>query len=196
MKAVYGLLVLLLALVVGVVDAQNWFSVRGICQEDGRELIEVSVSEGVSEIVIIPDDSQANAISWMVGETKTRRFWFGIENESLYVAAFFGGGGQRYELGNAPDCENNAPVEEPRNECLGMSYVDFIAAIGFEPADDFFVVDGNDYAYHDNLSFMVPIDDVWSWDLYADGVHVLTFAQGEDAPCAVTVIYPQMGNSA
>jgi hypothetical protein len=32
--------------------------------------------------------------------------------------------------------------------------------------------------------------------LYADGVHVLTFEQREESPCAVTAIYPHSGDSA
>lgn len=194
--AIALLIAMIFTLVTSAQDTpDNWFEVRGICAEDGRELIEVTVSSDVTEVVIIPSDPQANAIFWYPGETKTRRYWIdNVVNSSLYIAAFYGGGALRHQLGNVPDCEDGnvpSPISnEPRNECLGIPLVDFVNMIGFTPVEEGFVVDGNFYNFHETLSFLVPVDAVWVWDAYVDGHHVLRFEQTADSACAVIEVYP------
>jgi hypothetical protein len=103
-------------------------------------------------------------------------------------------GGERYELGNVAECDdgNTPPMDtEPMNECLGIPFADFVNMIGFTPSDTGFIVDGLFYNFHETLSFIVPEDAVWQWDLYVDGLHVLTFEQSEIMECAVTEVYPQ-----
>lgn len=194
MKTIKGFLVIFALLVAQFVSAQdNWFEVEGICiDEEGQELIEISVGPEVSEIVIIPSDPQSNAINWLPGETRTRRFWIDNDSTWIYVAAFYGGGAARFDLGNSQPCQSISAEESvPMNECLGIATSEFIGAIGFEPIENGFVVDGIFYNFHETLSFFVPEDTIWTWDLYVDGRHVLSFEQSAEMPCTVTAIYPQ-----
>ena len=200
MKQILILIVLLFA--GGIISAQtgegdieNWAEIRGVCAEDGRELVEVSVDGTVDTIVVYGDADETTSI-WYVGETKTRRFWFETENNIYVQAIVFVGGGSfysdAYSLDSNRDCDTLPPEpNEPVNECLGIPFADFVNMIGFEPVSDGFVVDGLLYNFHDTLSFIVPESTVWAWDLYVDGYHVLRFEQSEDTHCAVTGVYPQ-----
>lgn len=195
MKAIKAFLVIFVLLLIGsraAAQDENWFEIRGVCAEEGRELIEIEAGPDVTEIVIIPSDPQTNAINWLPGATRTRRFWIDNDSTWIYVAAFYGGGAERFDLGNSRPCQE-APVGEiiPMNECLGITTADFIAAIGFQPIENGFTVDGIFYNFHETLSFLVPEEAIWSWDLYVDSLHVASFEQTADSPCSITAIYPQ-----
>jgi hypothetical protein len=176
MKAILALLLVFVLLVGAAMALDEGVSARGICAEDGRELVEISVADEVTEVVVIPSDPQTNAIYWYPGETKTRRFWIDDESDSVYISAFGDGGNMgvvTYRLGSAGQCGRSAAPEIERNECLGMAYDDFVNMIGFVPNEAGFVVDGNSYSFNDTLTFLVPVDAVCGWAacaaLRADG---------------------------
>ena len=74
------------------------------------------------------------------------------------------------EAGNSPSI----------NECLNVDpYL-----LGLAPSG-VFVVDGLEYTYADNLSFFVPTDAIWHWDMWVDGVIVASFEQTEETACHV-----------
>lgn len=174
-------------------EIENWVEARSICAEAGRELIEVSVSDAITEIIISPSDPLAPALAWYVGEAKTWRFWIdSTSSDYVSITAFVGGMGFSVDeifLGNKQDCDSASG--DRMNECLGMSRDDFVQRINYLPIEEGFVVDGAFYHYHGNLSFLVPTSARWTWDLYADGRHVLRFEQTEAMPCTVTEVYPQ-----
>jgi hypothetical protein len=201
MKAIKGFLFILILLAAGIVSAQtgqgeieNWAEVRGICTEAGQELIEVTVSDAITEIIISPDASEV-AWAWYPGEEKSRSFWIDDANRFVSITIFVGGlgfTGETYWLGNSQPCEHDEGVlVSPVYECLGIGLADFVDAIGYRPESDGFVVDGNFYHFHETLSFIVPEDAVWVWDLYVDGRHVLRFEQSAAMRCTITAIYPQ-----
>lgn len=201
LKSVLVLLVLLLGVVVkaqtGQGEIENWVEVRGICAEERRgELIQIEVADAITEIIVNPD-ATLRAWAWYVGEAKSRRFWIDAENSYVAVTAFVGGGGfpvNTYFLGSLDDCESAdvAPVYAPEsNECLGIAFTDFVNMIGYEPIETGFVVDGLFYNFNERLSFIVPVDAVWVWDLYVDGRLVLRFEQDEGSACHVSEVYPQ-----
>lgn len=74
----------------------------------------------------------------------------------------------------------NTPPQIPMNECLGIAP----SAVNL-PDTGIFTVDGIEYAYDGNLSFLVPTDIAWQWDLWHEGNYVLSFAQDEDMPCQI-----------
>lgn len=76
------------------------------------------------------------------------------------------------------DMESNPAI--PMNECLGLNPLDY----GM-PATGVFTIDNIEYPYADNLSFIVPMDAIWTWELYHEGNLVLIFAQDFDKPCYI-----------
>lgn len=84
-----------------------------------------------------------------------------------------------------PDCgetHNPFPVlTEEGLECLAVPY----------PGAGYFTVDGNDYYYHNALSFIVPLDAIWRWELYIEGQLILVFEQTEYGNCHITEDYRQ-----
>jgi hypothetical protein len=175
-------------------SGENQFSVTSVCSDESREFVEISVGAAITEISIIPNDPQANAVYWYPDAAATRRFWFSLESESLYISAWYSGGNAgviNYRLGSAEACERSAAPSVPMNECLGIALVDFTELIAYQPQEEGFVVDSLFYSFHDTLSFIVPADMVWRWSLYVDGLHVLSFEQTEAQACHVTDIYSQ-----
>lgn len=82
---------------------------------------------------------------------------------------------------NTPcDTASTPPIQIPMNECLGIAP----SALNL-PESGVFMVDSIEYAYNGNLSFLVPTDIIWQWDLWHEGSYILSFAQDEDMPCRI-----------
>lgn len=194
MRRIFLLVLLLVVLTFPLAgqDIENWISVSAVCRQGESILYSVQVSDAITEVALFP--SMNGGWLWFVGESKTRRLWISAENEYLAYSAFVNGGlSERGEVlwDGAPDCERSAAPAPQMNECLGLSVAELIASTGYTPESAVFVVDGHEYSFGDNLSFFVPIEAVWEWDLYIDDRHLLSFAQGEGTACAITAFYPQ-----
>lgn len=173
-------------------EIENWVEARVICTTTDNWLLQVEVSANVSAVYLFPDVS--GAWVWFIGEAKTRRFWVDKDNQNVSIRVEVGEMGDYSAdsvfLEDAAVCEiSDASVA--MNECLGIALADFIAMTNYEPLGDGFEVDGQAYYFHENLSFFVPVDAVWQWDLYVDGRHLLRFEQNEISECRVTEVYPQ-----
>ena len=117
--------------------------------------------------------------------------WTYRENDSGYTPVW------QYEIQPENPCSRPNPegvtVQGPLNECLGTVSEETVKALlGYTPPHNVFVVDGIEYPYGWNLSFIVDTDTFWEWDLYVDGHHILTFAQTESTPCHITQEFPQV----
>jgi hypothetical protein len=72
------------------------------------------------------------------------------------------------------------PITTPHNECLGIAP----SALNM-PESGVFTVDGGQYSYSGNLSFLVPVGMVWTWELWHEGQYILSFEQNEDSTCHI-----------
>lgn len=156
---------------------ESWVSLRYLCSSDSLDYFQFSTIEQgewtfvpqgeVGETVYLENFSGETILSFPKPSTAIL-FYFG-----LYVVSVV-------DTGNK-DCVGTPYIfVEPLNECLGISP----ESVGL-PNEGVFTVDNRDYAYNSNLSFAVPQDAIWQWDLFHEGNYVLSFAQSEDIPCGI-----------
>lgn len=97
-----------------------------------------------------------------------------------YVIVYFG---ETSRVADIPqlDCRNPRVPEatEIGKECLGIPY----------PGQGVFTIDGNEYSYHESLSFVVPLDAIWRWELLINGELILLFEQTAPGNCQITEDY-------
>lgn len=163
-------------------DSENWASARG-CKNENSYSVLVSVSEAITTVILNPI-AEESTIVWNPNGASTKAFNVSLENEWVEVLVFVDSGHWPIDaviFEDIEDCVGTPYIfVEPLNECLGISpeSVDL-------PNEGVFTVDNRDYAYNGNLSFLVPQDAIWQWDLFHEGNHVLSFAQSEDSPCGI-----------
>jgi hypothetical protein len=85
-------------------------------------------------------------------------------------------------LENIPLCAGNTETGESvaHNECLGIATESL-----YLPHSGVFTVDGIEYPYDSNLSFLVPVGMTWQWELWHEGQYILSFAQDETSACHI-----------
>lgn len=158
-----------------LVYAKSWYSFRYLCSDSSHDYYEFESAErGIWTFVpqrngsqIQLDNPQGLKLLRFARPSRSVLLYFNINITDEIMA------GHR-------KCEADPLASQPVNECLGVNPLSLGLA-----AQGIFTVDGNAYHYADNLSFFVPIDAVWHWDLWVDGQLVLRFEQTATEACHI-----------
>jgi hypothetical protein len=144
-----------------------------------HDLLEVFPPEGVADVYFVESNGHVTSFSgdaeafYILPAPETCRVDVYIRMPYEPYQHF-----QRFDLCENPETEQNPPYIPTGIECLGMDW----------PGAGEFVVDGNSYSFDNHLSFIVPFDAIWSWQLFIDEHLVLTFEQTEPGNCHI--VYP------
>jgi hypothetical protein len=175
---------ILIALISIGISAQaqvSYFEIVRFCEADSAYLLTVTTAPEVYEITIMP--SHTATIEAPIDSAGRYRFAIPKANEwaELRVLAPNPQIAPMLYFDDALDCEKTELAHEsiPMNECLGLS----AESLGL-PVTGVFQVDGNEYTYSDNLSFLVPMNSVWLWNFSAYEIS-FQFAQGEGEACHI-----------
>lgn len=144
-------------------------------QSDEQPILEVFPPEGITDLVFIESsghqtsfagDAEAFYMSPLPGTCRVD-VYIRFPNEPYHHF-------QRFDLCESPEAEQ--PDYIPTGiECLGIDW----------PGAGEFVVDGHIYTFNNHLSFIVPHDAIWRWELFIDNQWVLTFEQTEPGNCHI-----------
>lgn len=187
------LLVLILVLVAGIASAQtfdfdgnpNWsgddrYSFRYVCSTDTEDIYEFSSSDAESAWTFVPQ-GDGGETTYVTGTANRMRITYPTPSRAvliyngLYPIATVAAGDKE-----CAEADTYVPI---LNECLGITMPDH--------AGGTFVIDGHSYTIGTDgaMSFLIPQEIVWAWDLYIGDTLVLRFEQTQEATCHIVEWY-------
>lgn len=176
--------VIALVFAVSIVQGQKRAEIEYICSEGDYDYFQFRTKADENNVFVYGYWYQSHA--W-IGNTQAGRWYtvafrgldeYRVDYAFMYIGEIYAA--ETPVLDAYSPCENEAQPQIPMNECLGIAP----SAVNL-PESGFFMVDGYEYAYNGNLSFLVALDSYWQWDLWHEGNYVLSFAQDEDMPCQI-----------
>lgn len=169
------LIIIALLCFAAIAEASGEFAVVELCQDGNSYRLSLRHDADYA-MRLSPSHS---AIQILFGETAyipLRNKWVELRSEypepSMTELLF---------LENVPLCATaSAPMPVLHNECLGIAPNSLNL-----PDSGVFTVDGIEYPYSGNLSFLVPDGMAWTWELWHEGQYILSFTQDETTPCHI-----------
>lgn len=176
------LLLLVLVFLAGTIAAnvESAYLFRYLCSDDDydyyqfqpdKEGLWTFVPQGEGYVIELDYPDKLRTLAWRK-PSKAILVYFGLYEVEMVSA------------GNKVCDDDGQLFSQSVNECLNINPL----SLGL-PARGLFMVDGNEYQYADNLSFFVPPDAVWHWDLWVDEQLVLSFEQTATEACHVTEVF-------
>ncbi len=169
------LIIIALLCFTAIAQASGAFTITELCQDGNSYRLSIRHATEYA-MRLSPSHSAIQILFGEVAYIPLRNEWIELRSEypepSMTELVF---------LENVPLCANDsAPVPMAHNECLGIAPNSLNL-----PDSGVFTVDGIEYPYNGNLSFLAPDGMAWTWDLWYEGQYILSFVQDETAPCHI-----------
>ena len=91
-------------------------------------------------------------------------------------------------------CESHESQSSPyiaMNVCIDLPWHELTQWTGHTPLFNLVRIDGVEYDMSSGIYWSVPVEARWTWDLYIDGLHLISMEQTDEQECFVSSVYPQ-----